>query len=434
MNLTQSVADPCLFYKRKQGKLTLLLTIHVDDTLVAGEKEEVDWFCNTIRKRFNIQNLGQLKKHLGVWWNWDKDKDGNTTLTATMPSMIEDITKLYTETTKERIKHFNTPAYPGTTLTKNEAPEPENIDAYRSIVGKLLYLMTKVAPNIANAVRELATHLSNPGKQHWRAVGRLVGYLDAHGKQGLTFRQPRDLKATSYSDTDFAKSPDDRRSISGRLVTIGGTLVSWQSKKQQTVTLSSTEAEYIGLSECCQDTYFITMLLSEILDKPANKLTATIHCDNTGAIYLAKNQQVGARTKHIDIKHHFIREMIEEKKVNIRFVGTEDNPADTLTKNVSEKIFNKFCPDIMNGTLTCWREDVARYNDVMSKATVSVTREGQSLSSLNKSIKCELQDHLTEELDRVANYWDIRKSTQVPDDTIGWTVVRRRKRESLAKG
>ena len=132
-------------------------------------------------------------------------------------------------------------------------------------------------------------------------------------------------------------------------------MVSWQSKKQATVTLSSTEAEYIGVAECCQDGTFIAMLLEETL-KQARKMK--VFCDNTGAIYLCVNQQVGTRTKHIDVKWHFIRELIAEGKLEVKFVGTEDNPADIFTKNVPENIFSKVRSQMVSGRIECWREDV----------------------------------------------------------------------------
>jgi hypothetical protein len=124
-----------------------------------------------------------------------------------------------------------------------------DIDAYRSIVGKIIYYATKIAPEICNPVRELSGHLSNPGEDHWKVIERCVGYLTDQGPKALCLRKPRILQSTSDCDSDYSKDENDRRSVSGRINTIGGMGTNWASKKQQTVSLSSSEAEYQALSE-----------------------------------------------------------------------------------------------------------------------------------------------------------------------------------------
>ena len=138
--------------------------------------------------------------------------------------------------------------------------------------------------------------------------------------------------------------------------TLGGSLLNWSSKKQRIVTLSSTEAEYIALSECAQEMKFEWMLLNELLDQAT---PATIHEDNTGAIFLAKNQQVGPRTKHIDVRHHHIRQQLADRTLNLRFIKSEDNISDIMTKNCPEQTFKRHCEDLLNGTIDSWREDVS---------------------------------------------------------------------------
>ena len=193
--------------------------------------------------------------------------------------------------------------------------------------------MTKVGPEMSNACRELASHLSNPGPEHWKALERAVGYIKSREGVGLKFSRPRSDQLISFVDSNYATDPDDRKSISGRINTLGGTILNWSSKKQQTVTLSSTEAEYVALSECAQETKFDRMLLKEILNlnKPAK-----IFEDNTGTTFLVKNQQVGARTKHIDVRHQFIRGPLQDKTLEISFIRSENNYADIMTKNVLE--------------------------------------------------------------------------------------------------
>jgi len=120
--------------------------------------------------------------------------------------------------------------------------------------------------------------------------------------------------------------------------------------------LSSTEAEYQALSECAQEAMFTRNMIEEITGKEPQ--AAVIFEDNLGAMFLAKNAQVSARTKHIDVRHHYIRDLIRERKLEIKFVRSEDNPADIMTKNTNRDLFQKHSHNIKEGTLPCWREDV----------------------------------------------------------------------------
>jgi hypothetical protein len=223
------------------------------------------------------------------------------------------------------------------------------LDAYRSIVGKIMYLSTKIAPDISNAARELVGHLSNPGTELWRALERFVGYL-----------------TISDCDSDYAKDENDRKSISGRINTLGGMTTSWTSKKRQTVPLISLEAEYQALSECVQEAVFTQNLLMELTGE---RKPAIIYEDNLGAISLVKNQQVSARTTQIDIRHHFMRDLQAKKDLDFRFKRSEENSADIMTKNTTRDIHEKHTKKIRKGTLAFWREDVTQDRSVMEFGT-----------------------------------------------------------------
>jgi hypothetical protein len=153
-------------------------------------------------------------------------------------------------------------------------------------------------------------------------------------------------------DSNYATNTDDRRSVTGAIFTIGGTITNWISKTQGSVTLSSSEAEYVAIASAAQEVRFTQQLLGEIMTcvNPA-----IIYEDNTGAIFLVKNQQVGQRTKHISIRAHFIRDLWSQGYLDVQFVRSEDNESDICTKNVTEKIMALFSPHIRNGTLRCWR-------------------------------------------------------------------------------
>jgi hypothetical protein len=219
-----------------------------------------------------------------------------------------------------------------------------DIDAYRSIVG-----------------RELAGHLSNPGVEHWKALERCVGYLTSEGTKPLCLRKPRVLQSSSDCDSDYAKDEHNRKRISGLINTLGRMTTNWTSKKQNTVLLSSSEAEYQALSECVQEYVFTQNLVEELIGK---RKPAIIYKDNLGTIFLVQNQQVSSRTKHIDIIHHYMRDLQDTKALDVRFKRSENNSADIMTKNTTREVHDKHTQQIRKRTLPLWKEDVKQDSSV----------------------------------------------------------------------
>ena len=146
-------------------------------------------------------------------------------------------------------------------------------------------------------------------------------------------------KIRAFGDSDFAGYKDKRLSVTGFCIYIYGCLVSWKSHGQKTVALSSTEAEYIAISALCAEILLIRSILEFLEIK--TELPITVHCDNIGAIYLGNNAKLSQRTKHIDVKHHFVREYIEKGLIKIVFVKSEENDADIWTKNVKQETYDK---------------------------------------------------------------------------------------------
>ena len=260
----------------------------------------------------------------------------------------------------------------------------------------------KVGPDCTNAVRDLARNMSNPGEEQWNAMNRIVGYLKGKKLHGLIMLRPECLTVINYCDASYTTDKDSRRSVSGMVCTLGGLVVNCSSRTQKTCTLSSTESEYVALGECGQDLKFVCMFLHEL---GIGKMPGIIYEDNEGAIFLAKNQQVGMRTKHIDIKYHFIRELIGRNFLDIRYVRSEDNYADITTKNVGNEIFDKlFTNGIQVGNIVTKRENVGRTADVSTgnevrRFTYDVppgtnTRDGK---------------HVTDGLERATDGWDQEK-------------------------
>jgi hypothetical protein len=210
---------------------------------------------------------------------------------------------------------------------------------YRSIVGALQYL-TLTRPDIAFSVNKVCQFLHAPTTVHWAAVKRILRYLKYCVKFGLRINRSRSFLVSAYSDADGAGCPDDRRSTGGFAVFIGNNLVLWHAKKQATVSRSSTESEYKALANATAEVMWIQTLLKEL--KVASPPVARLCCDNMGAKYLASNHVFHARTKHIEVDFHFVRERVNNKFLQIDFVPSEDQVADGFTKALSVRKLENF--------------------------------------------------------------------------------------------
>ena len=201
---------------------------------------------------------------------------------------------------------------------------------YREAIGSLMYAVLGTRPDISFAVLFLSQFMQNPGRPHWEAVKRVFRYLKVTKYMNLIIGgMEKGLEV--FSDVDWA-SQEHWHSISGYIFMMGGGTVSWSSKKQAIVVLSTTEAEYITATHAAKEALWIRMFLAEIahpLRKPI-----TIHLDNISAISITKNDEYHPRTKHIDIQYHFIRHSVQENLLNIDYVPTADMVADMLTKGL----------------------------------------------------------------------------------------------------
>ena len=209
----------------------------------------------------------------------------------------------------------------------------------------LLYLVKFSRPDISNSVRELTKAMDCANETHYKALTRVLKYVMSTSDLGLKYDSGTMVnfkgvwKIVAYCDSDFAGDKNTRRSVTGFCIYIGDSLISWKARAQKSVTLSSTEAEYVAVSEVCAEIIFIKYLLEFV--EVNVEYPITVMCDNVGAIFLSNNAKNSNRTKHVDIRAHFVRQYVEDGIIKINFVRSTDNEADTFTKNVSGKIFNK---------------------------------------------------------------------------------------------
>uniref|UniRef100_A0A0C9S056 POLX_1 protein n=1 Tax=Fopius arisanus TaxID=64838 RepID=A0A0C9S056_9HYME len=201
---------------------------------------------------------------------------------------------------------------------------------YQEAVGALLYLSQATRPDIAHTMSVLSKYNQLPRSIHWKAIKRVFRYLKGTIDYRLRLCKGADTM-TGYSDADMANNIIDRRSVTGYAFVMQGAAISWASRRQPTVALSTAEAEYMALSSACQEATWLRLLMRDLDPEMLNEPTI-IHSDNKGAIALAETSHYRPRTKHIDVRHHFLREKIEEKIIKISYILTEKMIADILTK------------------------------------------------------------------------------------------------------
>ena len=195
----------------------------------------------------------------------------------------------------------------------------------------LLYAALAMRPDIMQAVGAAAKYCSNPNETHLTAAKRILRYLKETVNVGLKYQKSENGTLIGYSDADWAGDLDDRHSTSGNLFLIAGGAVSWLSKKQSTVALSTAEAEYMSLSSASQEAVWLRKLLADF-DFGIPQKPTVIKEDNQGTIAIAQNPVYHSRTKHIEIKHHYVRETIQNKHIKLEYCPTKEMIADLLTK------------------------------------------------------------------------------------------------------
>ena len=235
-----------------------------------------------------------------------------------------------------------TPAGTGFTVTRCETPDKliavEDQLLYRRAIGILLYLVKYSRPDISNAVRELSKANDGADKSSLKCLLRTIKYVLDTKDLSLMYdvgneTENKNWSIKAFCDSDFAGDKATRISVSGYCIYIMNCLITWRSKGQKHVTLSSTEAEYVAVSDVCTEIMFVRMILCFLGIRV--KLPITVHCDNIGAIFLSYNAKISQRTKHIDTKYRYVGEYVDQGVVKIIFVRSEENDADIFTKNTA---------------------------------------------------------------------------------------------------
>jgi hypothetical protein len=332
LGLTPLNSDSCV-YLHRQRENHLILSLYVDDLfLFSNSTTLLNKYKQHLQSLFRMEDLGEAKLMLGIEITRDRKK---RTLTISQTRYINDT---LTRLDAAEYKEARTPMQPGVHLRKADesyTPSPENVTAYQSAIGGLMYAAMATRPDIAYTVSALSQHNSRPNDEHEKAKKHLLRYLRRTAGIGITYTGlpwsygVRHPPLVGFSDSDYANS-EDRRSVTGYCFRLSGGAVTWSSKRQPTTAQSTVEAEYMALAEAVKEAIWLRRYLYElgyIDDKPT-----IIYGDNQGSISLSKNPEHHKLTKHIDTKYHLTREHTKLGTVNIIHTNTGENTADVLTK------------------------------------------------------------------------------------------------------
>ncbi|GJZ06453.1 retrovirus-related pol polyprotein from transposon TNT 1-94 [Tanacetum coccineum] len=329
---SKGVVDPTLFI-RKTGKHTLHVQIYVDDIIFAStDPKDCDRFSNEMSSKFQMSMMGQISFFLGL-----QISQNPRGIFINQSKYANEILKKFDLYKSDPV---DTPMVERTKLDEDLSGIPVDQTKYRSMIGSLMYL-TASRPDLVFAVCMCARYQSRPTKKHLEAVKRVFRYLQGTINMGLWYPKDTAMALTAYADADHAGCQDTRRSTSGSAQFLGDKLVSWSSKKQTSTSISSTEAKYIAMSGCCAQ---ILWMRSQLSDYGFAYNRIPLYYDNKSTIALCCNNVHHSRSKHIDIRHHFIREQVEKGVVELYFVRTEYQLADIFTKALPRERFEFILP------------------------------------------------------------------------------------------
>ncbi|WJX13777.1 hypothetical protein P8452_04132 [Trifolium repens] len=280
-----------------------------------------------MQDEFEKSMMGELKFFLGIQIN--QTEKG----TFIHQSKYKDLLKKFN---LEDCKPMNTPMHPTSSLGKEESEGKVDQKLYRGMIGSLLYL-TASRPDILFSVCLCARFQSYPRESHFTAVKRIFRYLKATCNIGLLYQKSNDYKLIGFCDADYAGDRIERKSTSGNCQFIGENLISWAIKRQSTIAMSTAEAEYISAAKCCTQLLWMKYQLE---DYQISSNNIPLYCDNTVAIHLSKNPILHSRAKHIEIKHHFIRDYVQKGVIDLKFIETENQWADIFTKPLAVERFD----------------------------------------------------------------------------------------------
>ena len=334
LGFAKSKYDYCLFVKEENGKIIYIL-LFVDDLLICCiDKDIVTKVKIELKKKFKMKDLGKIKTYIGIDIDYDMN---NNIMTLSQEQYIENLADKY-NLVKENLR-FDTPME--TNLKLQPAEEPDFKIKYRNLIGELLYISTGTRPDISFSVNYMSRFQGSYDKSHFDYALRILRYLYKTKHLKLTFsKNNKNDILDCMVDSDWAGDVVDRKSTTGYIVRLYGNVIYWRTRKQNSVTKSSTFAEYVALSEAVTDVIFFKNMLNETF-KVETKDPIKVYEDNSGALTIAKYGNYTKNSKHIEVQYHYVNESYEKGLINVIKIKSENNLADIFTKSLRKYIFSR---------------------------------------------------------------------------------------------
>ncbi|KAM1349822.1 hypothetical protein EV1_003832 [Malus domestica] len=325
----RSENEPALYVKTEGISDILIVSLYVDDLVYTGSSRNMILnFKNDMMRKYEMSNLGMLHYFLGI--SIIQSNDG-----------IFITQKKYAKTLLEKFKMVGckpvaTPLVVNEKFQREDGSGDADESVYRSLVGSLLYLTT-TRPDIMYAASLLSRFMHKPTCIHYGAAKRILRYIQGTLDFGIMYERNVKPKLYGFCDSDWGGSVDDLKSTSGYTFTLGTGVFSWASKKQKSVALSTAEAEYVSASIATSQVVWLRRIMQDFGEKQES--ATHILCDNKSAIAMSKNPVCHGKSKHIALKHHYIRGAVEDKEVDVVYCKTEDQVTDIFTKALPKDRF-----------------------------------------------------------------------------------------------
>lgn len=330
--LEESISDPSLFIRKDDNGDIFGVALWVDDNFIFGNKEDTEKLSKYLSSKYGVKDLGPASYFCGIELDY-------------LPNGVKIHQTAYTKAILTKFgfndcKKLDVPNLVDEKGNPKSEMKFDNINLYQQAVGSLNYLVSVSRPDLAFSVSYVARNMSRPTQLDWENIGKIFRYIKGSFDKGIIYLKIKsDL--VGYSDASYAEDLIDRRSVSGYVFVKNGGAISWKSKKQPIVTLSSTEAEYVALTKCAQESIWLDKLENDMLERKNNP--TIIYEDNTGAISLSDKSAISDRSKHIQVRYHFIRECVKRKDLVINSLATQYMVADILTKCLGKILHTRHC-------------------------------------------------------------------------------------------
>ena len=339
MGFKRSRIDHSVFYK-KEGHEHMIVAVATDDMAVTSRRKlDTMKFKSNVRQHWEITNHGPIQWFLGFEIKRNRE---SRMISINQHAYIESMVEKFRLTSAKPVL---TPMEPNAQFTTQQSLSTLNQTArmqgvpYSKAIGSILWLAVVSRPDVAYAVGILSQFIQNPGTIHWEGVKQVINYLGTTRELWLTFEGNKKTLLEGYCDADWA-SQAHRHSISGFAFHYGIRAILWSSKKQNIVTLSSTESKYITFTHAAKEAIWLQTFINEVTGISVKPLT--VLGDNQGSLALTRDNKYHSRTKHIDLQYHFIHEAVDDAKIQVEYIPTKDNIANIFTKSLARPKFTHF--------------------------------------------------------------------------------------------